>query len=191
MSYACIFSSDAEHARLVELVVREYYARVAVYAAYDDAVARLASLLIFDADTVSPPASLSARVICFSRTADAAPHGYTLLPRPFPIDTLRALLGGDRESTKRGGFYLHHDKNEVELDGEAVSLTPQEYALLSLLYKANGEAVSREKLQESVFDGKTKDALNVYIHYLRKKLEKNGKRRILALRGKGYALKLD
>lgn len=190
MSYACIFSRDAEHARLVELIARDYYTKTKVFSVYSENESAKASLLIFDADTVTPPVGLSSRVICFSRRKEA-PHGYTLLPRPFAVDTLRALLGNGGEGGKQSSLYLHHDKNAVELDGETVALTPQEYALLSLLYKANGEAVSRPALQSAVFDGKTKDALNVYIHYLRKKLEKNGKKRIVALRGKGYALKLN
>ena len=180
MSDACIFSSDAEHAKLVELITRDYYTQTKVFSFYSESEAAKASLLIFDADTV----------ICFSRKKDA-PHGYTLLPRPFPVNTLRALLGSGAKGGNQSSLYLCHDRSAVELDGETVPLTPQEYALLSLLYKAGGEVVSRDTLQSAVFEEKTKGALNVYIHYLRKKLESDGKKRIVASRGKGYALKLD
>ena len=57
------------------------------------------------------------------------------------------------------------------------------------LKEASPSFVSREALVRAVFDT-DEDAgkLNLYIHYLRKKIETDGKKRIFACRGKGYSL---
>jgi DNA-binding response OmpR family regulator len=49
--------------------------------------------------------------------------------------------------------------------------------------------VSREALKRAAFvNGGDDRMLNLYIHYLREKLEQDGIRRIFASRGKGYYL---
>lgn len=71
-----------------------------------------------------------------------------------------------------------------------VSLTPTEAKLLQYLKNANGQIVENEVLLKEVF-GPTADKgiLPLYIHYLRQKLEKDGKKRIFSKKGKGYAYK--
>jgi DNA-binding response OmpR family regulator len=55
---------------------------------------------------------------------------------------------------------------------------------------ANGQPVSREELYFAAWgEGECKGELvNLYLHYLRKKLEENGRRFIFAVRGRGYCL---
>ena len=49
--------------------------------------------------------------------------------------------------------------------------------------------MSREKLLRSVWDGKASPGVvNVYIHYLRQKLERSGKKVIAASRNEGYRI---
>ena len=67
--------------------------------------------------------------------------------------------------------------------------TPTEERLYRALKEASPAFVSREKLIRTVFgDGDDGGRLNLYIYYLRKKIETDGKKRIFAVRGKGYSL---
>ena len=73
------------------------------------------------------------------------------------------------------------------LRGERIQLTDVEYTLFDILYSANGEFVSREELLCRVWGDATDSVLNVYIHYLREKLER-GEKIILSSRKYGYKI---
>lgn len=186
--YACVFSKDVEEGRLAELLLSERFAETHLLTAYDDFIARDAAVAVFDLDSIIPPADLSSRVITFGRKAtDANPYPFLL--RPYPVAAMRALIGnGTNSNTQKTGFYLSKKDRTAEVDGEKISFSKQEYALLLRLYEANGEKVSREELLNALFSDRTEENLNVYIHYLRKKLEKGGRRLIFSYRGEGYAL---
>ncbi len=79
-------------------------------------------------------------------------------------------------------------RGEVE-----ISLTQKEYALLEYLMRHAGIAVSREQISENVwrqdFDPGT-NIVDVYINYLRKKIEPEGSSTVLhTVRGVGYMMK--
>lgn len=77
----------------------------------------------------------------------------------------------------------------VYLRGEKIALTEMEFSLLSELVLANGEYKSRDALLRSVWNGEADGGiLNVYIHYLREKLEADGEKIINSSRGKGYKI---
>ena len=71
------------------------------------------------------------------------------------------------------------------------TLSPTEARLLEVLKSASPASVSREALSLSVFGKQNDGMLNLYIHYLREKLEKDGIKRIFSDRGKGYAYRAD
>jgi two-component system response regulator TctD len=78
-------------------------------------------------------------------------------------------------------------------DDAALALTPREHAVLEVLINRSGRVVSKEKLFDEVFaldDEANPDAIEIYIHRLRKKLEKveQGRVAITTLRGLGYLL---
>ena len=76
----------------------------------------------------------------------------------------------------------------VYVKGEKIKLTELEYALLSMLIEARGDFVSREKILSAVWGEDVEPGIiNVYVHYLREKLEK-GEKIILAARNKGYRI---
>ncbi len=81
---------------------------------------------------------------------------------------------------------------EVRRNGERVELTPREYALLEFLAVRAGQLVSRAELWEHCYDFQAEAASNVidvYIGYLRKKIEKPGLPRLIhTRRGQGYCL---
>ena len=89
--------------------------------------------------------------------------------------------------------FSHADiKKEIEvlLSSDASPLfSPTEERLYRALKEASPNYVSREELMLRVFDEEADTGkLNLYVHYLRKKIETDGKKRIFARRGKGYAL---
>lgn len=72
-------------------------------------------------------------------------------------------------------------------DTPAPALTPTESRLLAALREASPAPVSREALSLTAFGTSEDDGrLNLYICYLRKKIEADGRKRIFACRGKGY-----
>lgn len=69
-----------------------------------------------------------------------------------------------------------------------IALTEVEFALFKALYDARGEFVSREALLDGVWGGECDGGiLNVYVHYLREKLE-DGEKIILSSRKLGYRI---
>ena len=77
--------------------------------------------------------------------------------------------------------------------GEPLALTPREHAVLEALIARPGRALSKEKLFDEVFalvDDANLDAIELYIHRIRKKLERQpgGNAAIVTLRGIGYLL---
>jgi len=75
---------------------------------------------------------------------------------------------------------------------EEVRLTPREYALLEYLAMRAGQVVSRTDIWEHVYEFNSEadsNVVDVYIGYLRKKLERPGRPPLIrTVRGRGYAL---
>ena len=75
---------------------------------------------------------------------------------------------------------------------EQVSLTAREYALLEYLAMRAEEVVSRTDIWEHVYEFNSEadsNVVDVYIGYLRKKIERAGKPMLIhTLRGRGYSL---
>ena len=81
------------------------------------------------------------------------------------------------------------DGRHVLLDGERIRLTESEHKLLSLIAEGDGELVSRDELTRGTFGEEAEGGiLNVYIHYLREKLEASGEKIILSSRRGGYRI---
>ena len=77
----------------------------------------------------------------------------------------------------------------VLIGARRIKLTEVELALFSALYQNIGKFVSRKELILRVWGGSGNDSLiNVYVHYLRTKLEHGGRRLIFSSRTEGYKL---
>ncbi len=109
---------------------------------------------------------------------------------------LRALVrrGGPARPTvlRAGGLSLDPARRRVERDGEEVTLTPREFALLEYLLRNCGDVVSKTDILTAVwdpaFDGDV-NVVEVYIGYLRRKLDiPYGRNTIQTVRGVGYRL---
>jgi len=132
-------------------------------------------------------------------------HGLDLgaddfLTKPFAMEELlarvRALLrrayGKPEPVLRIGHLELNTASHQVRVEGEPVVLTAREYALLEYLALRAGEVVSRTDVWEHLYDetaDSTSNVVDVYVGYLRKKLERPGKPRLLhTRRGEGYVL---
>ena len=74
-------------------------------------------------------------------------------------------------------------------DGLEVELSEREASLLGTLMAAPKRVFSRARLLESVFDGaESAGAVDLYVHYLRRKL---GKQVIRTVHGTGYRFGLE
>ena len=81
-------------------------------------------------------------------------------------------------------------KHVVKRDGEAINLTPKEFAVLELLLRHKGEVVSRTMIIEHVwdynFDGMS-NVVDVFVVALRKKIDSDSKRKLIqTIHGVGY-----
>jgi two-component system response regulator QseB len=113
---------------------------------------------------------------------------------PFPADELIARLRlrvrdqqpQERAVARRGDITVDTDLGLVSVDGQLVTLTPTEFALLTILISHPDQALSREQLTAMLWrDPPSSNVIEVYIGYLRRKL---GADRIRTVRGVGYVL---
>ena len=83
----------------------------------------------------------------------------------------------------------------VRLSGHPVALSAREYMLLEYLASRRGQVVSRSEIWDHVYDfasDPTSNVVDVYVGYLRKKLELPGAPRLIhTRRGQGYVLDLE
>ena len=84
------------------------------------------------------------------------------------------------------------DQRLVRRGPRLLALTAREYQLLLLLLRYRGRVVSRELILREIWGDQPQDASNVievYVRYLRRKLEEGGERRLIhTVRGRGYSL---
>ncbi|MBQ8381445.1 MAG: winged helix-turn-helix transcriptional regulator [Clostridia bacterium] len=135
--------------------------------------------VLYDTESGLPLGAPRQRVIRLSRSGEA---GTVALPLPFGFFDSLVLGGGEARLTlpEGGKFCL--------LDGKRIALTSHEYKLLSLLYSRSGDFVSREEISEGVWGGANDSLINIYIHYLREKLEGNDEKIIISSRKFGYGI---
>lgn len=113
------------------------------------------------------------------------------LPYPFSFGEFREAIGRlmSGEAAVRHRLIIEPDGRHAVLDGERIRLTESEHKLLSLIAAGDGELVGREELTRGAFGDEAEGGiLNVYIHYLREKLESGGEKIILSSRRGGYRI---
>jgi len=120
------------------------------------------------------------------------------LTKPFELPELearvRALI---RRGQSGGGSLLTHGPltldtagRRVSLAGAALDLSARELGVLEVLMLRSGRVVSKDQLAEQLYNYDNDvgaNAIEVYVHRLRKKLEPAGIR-IRTIRGLGYLL---
>ncbi len=119
--------------------------------------------------------------------------------KPFDFPELEARLHALMRRTQArssglqvGGMVLDHDNRRATVAGEAIELSGREWAMLALLAERAGEVVTKEQIVRAWMGDEgdsaaVGNAVEVYVHKLRRKLEKPGLT-IRTVRGLGYLL---
>ncbi len=130
-------------------------------------------------------------------------HGLNLgaddyLAKPFELSELearvkallrRSVLGGEQQQ-RCGPLLYDLGTRRFTLTDEVLTLTSREQAVLEVLIARPGRVMSKEQLASQVFgldQDASPDAIEIYVHRLRKKLEGSSVR-IVTFRGLGYLL---
>jgi two-component system, OmpR family, response regulator MprA len=107
----------------------------------------------------------------------------------------RKLIDKGRPEADRlnlGDLSLIPSRHEVRRGQRLLALTAREYALLQLLMEHSGQVLSRDQILRQVWQdqrGAASNVIEVYVRYLRQKLEEQGEKRLIhTVRGQGYCL---
>jgi two-component system, OmpR family, response regulator MprA len=154
------------------------------------------------ADDHTPVLMLTARDAVGDRVAglDAGADDY--LVQPFALEELharlRALLrraggGTDADVLRFSDVSLEIGTREVRRGDRRIELTRTEFLLLELFLRNPRQVLTRSVIFDRVWDydfGPRSNALEVYVSYLRRKLEAGGEPRLIhTVRGVGYVLR--
>jgi two-component system response regulator MprA len=150
-----------------------------------------------------PILMLTARAAVSERVEglDAGADDYVV--KPFALDELLARIRAfERRSpvTGQGRGKLRFEDLELDRDamtarrgGRPISLSRTEYQLLEILLANPRRVLSRDVIFEKVWGydfGPDSNSLDVYIGYLRRKLEQDGEPRLIqTVRGVGYVMR--
>nr|CEL19053.1 response regulator receiver [Kibdelosporangium sp. MJ126-NF4]CTQ95145.1 response regulator receiver [Kibdelosporangium sp. MJ126-NF4] len=128
---------------------------------------------------------------------DLGADGYLVKPFSFVVlvAQVRALLrrgavegGGQR--LRLGELVVDRASRQVSMAGEPISLSPREFAVLDVLASRAGSVVTKDELLRAVWGDEqaaTRNAVEVYVGYLRRKLEAVGAGSVVrTVRGHGY-----
>ena len=81
----------------------------------------------------------------------------------------------------------------MERDGREINLSAKEFSLLEYMMNNSGVVLSREKIEDHIwnfdYEGGT-NVVDVYVSYLRKKIDSGSSVKLIhTVRGKGYVLR--
>ncbi len=150
-------------------------------------------------DNRTPVLVLTANNSTSSRVSELDRGADDYMAKPFEVEELeariRVLLRRSSQVAHPivscGDLHYNTNTHEFAVSGQPLSLTPRERAVLEVLIMKMGSTVSKAALSQSLFSidaNVSADAIEIYVHRLRKKLE--GSDAIIAtLRGLGYLLR--
>lgn len=117
--------------------------------------------------------------------------------KPFSLEELKArieaVLRRYRPQLERAGLSIDETRKIVKVRGQSVSLSPKEYALLTLLSSRPGEVFSPHEILRQLWPKNSYASVQdvqKYVYLLRRKLEKDPTtpQIVLTVRGFGYRL---
>jgi two-component system OmpR family response regulator len=150
-----------------------------------------------------PVVFLTARDAVEDRVAGLTAGGDDYVTKPFSLEELVARLRGlmrrsgarrsDATSVLRvGDLELDEDSHEVSRAGEQIALTATEFELLRFLMRNPKRVLSKAQILDRVWNydfGGQANVVELYISYLRKKIDAGREPMIHTMRGAGYVLK--
>ncbi|MDR3657484.1 MAG: two-component system response regulator TcrX [Mycobacterium sp.] len=150
-----------------------------------------------------PVLLLTAKDSVEDRIAGLTAGGDDYVTKPFSIEEvvlrLRALLRRTGVTTVDSGaqlvvgdLVLDEDSHEVTRGGEPISLTSTEFELLRFMMRNSKRVLSKAQILDRVWSydfGGRSNIVELYISYLRKKIDSGREPMIHTLRGAGYVLK--
>ena len=150
-----------------------------------------------------PVLFLTAKDAVEDRVAGLTAGGDDYVTKPFSLEEVVARLRGlvrrtatvatTSESELRvGDLTLDEDSHEVSRDGEPITLTATEFELLRYLMRNPKRVLSKAQILDRVWNydfGGQANVVELYISYLRKKIDSGRSPMIHTMRGAGYVLK--
>lgn len=125
------------------------------------------------------------------------------LIKPFSFDELtariramtRLVAGNPTNSYALADLTLDTETHIVMRAGREIVLTSREYSLLEYLLRNKNKILSRQKIEDNVwnydYEGGT-NVVDVYINYLRKKIDEGHEPKLIhTVRGFGYCMKVE
>ena len=154
-------------------------------------------------DPSVPVLFLTARDSVEDRVAGLTAGGDDYVTKPFSLEEvvarLRALMRrtGAHQSSESsvlvvGDLIMDEDSREVSRDGADISLTATEFELLRFLMRNPKRVLSKAQILDRVWNydfGGQANVVELYISYLRKKIDAGRTPMIHTMRGAGYVLK--
>lgn len=147
---------------------------------------------------LDPTIRAEERVRCLELGAD------DFLMKPFEEDELQARLWAFLRARKRHAsesYRIHDleiepDSLSVRRDGRLIQCTPREFDVLKLLIENRGKVVTRTAILEHLYphatDERHSNVVDVYVSYLRKKIDGGSRNRLILTRwGQGYEFRGD
>ncbi|WP_022909338.1 response regulator transcription factor [Aestuariimicrobium kwangyangense] len=150
-----------------------------------------------------PVIFLTAKDAVSDRIQGLTAGGDDYVTKPFSLEEmvarLRALLRRSGATEARtdttlvvGDLTLDEDSHEVTRGGEPISLTATEFELLRYLMRNPRRVLSKAQILDRVWNydfGGQANVVELYISYLRKKIDAQREPMIHTMRGAGYVLK--
>ena len=151
----------------------------------------------------APVLFLSARDAMADRLAGFGAGGDDYVTKPFSLEEvvarLRALMRRSGAADRRtasvlavGDLRLDEDSHEVFRGDDEISLTATEFELLRFLMRNPRRVLSKPQILDRVWNydfGGQANVVELYISYLRKKIDSGRAPMIHTMRGAGYVLK--
>ena len=200
-----IVSTDKHFCRLLELEVTRLGLSVQVSAA---PIAD-SKLCLMDGDTCTPPPPSSQTLLLLFGGKDnkeTMPHVTARFSKPFLLTefrrTLSDCLSRQQQTPEKNArkqtpshcalsstrLVIHHKtKTATVSGGDPIKLSDTEYKLLCRLREYGKKPLAAADVSDILGDTES-NKFNVYICYLRRKLERGNLRLIRTVRGRGYIL---